>query len=106
MKRVKPASLTFEVDGRGAGATLARRGLHGLGGVEACARHPGDGAPLGDDGRLAEGDDGVLIFQPPVVVERVEPSLAHAAAAATSAAAPSVRIHILSGEKDGDIWEI
>lgn len=106
MKRVKPASLTFEVDGRGVGAALARRGLHGLGGVEARARHPGDGAPLGDDGRLAEGDDGVLVFQPPVVVERVEPSLAHAAAAATSAAAPSVSIHILSGKKEGDIWEI
>lgn len=94
--RVKYATLTFEVDRHGAGAALACCGLHRLGGVKASACRPGDGAPLGDYGRLAEGDDGVLVFQPPVVVQRVEPSLAHTAATSTATAtAPSVSVHIL-----------
>lgn len=98
--KIKYAALTFEVDGCGAGAALACRGLHRLSGVEARACCPGDGAPLGDYGRLAEGDDGVLVFQPPVVVQRVEPSLAHTAARSTATAiAPSVSVHILGGMK-------
>lgn len=56
------------------------------------ARRPGYGAPLGDDGRLAEGDDGVLVLQAPVVVERVQPSLPNTATASSA----SVTVQLLS----------
>lgn len=59
------------------------------------ARRPGYGAPLGDDGRLAEGDDGVFVLQAPVVVERVQPSLPNAATA-SSASSASVTVQLLS----------
>lgn len=96
--KVKYVALTFEVDGRGAGAALACRGLHRLGGVKGRACRPGDCAPLGDYGSLAEGDDGILVFQPPVVVQRVEPSLTHTATTSTATTtAASVSIYILRG---------
>lgn len=56
------------------------------------ARRPGYGAPLGDDGRLAEGNDGVLVLQAPVVVQRVQPSLPDTATASSA----SVTVQLLS----------
>lgn len=81
------AAPTFKVDGCGVGAALAGRGLDRVGGVVARARCPGYGTPLGDNGRLTEGNDGVLVFQAPVVIQRMQPSLPDAAAAAADAAA-------------------
>lgn len=88
-------TLTFEVDGRGAGAALARRGLHRVGGVVARASRPGYGPPLGDDGRLTEGNDRVLVFQAPVVIQRMQPSLPDGTPANASAAAASVTVQLL-----------
>ena len=68
------AGGTLEGDGGGAGPALAGRSLDGLGGVVACAGRPGYGPPLGDNGRLAKGDDGVLVFQASVVIQRGQPS--------------------------------
>lgn len=82
------AGRTFKGDGGGAGSALAGRSLDGVGGVVPCAGRPGYGPPLGDNGRLAEGDDGVLVFQASVVIQRGQPSFpAHAHAALTSALA-------------------
>lgn len=75
--------LTFKVDGRGVGAALAGCGLDRVGGVVACARRPGYGTPLGDNGPLTEGNDRVLIFQAPVVIQRMQPSLPDTTAANT-----------------------
>lgn len=61
--------VIFEVDGSGAGAALAGRGLDRVGGVVACARRSRDGPPLGDNGPLAKGNDGVLILQTPIVIQ-------------------------------------
>lgn len=74
------AGGTFEGDGGGAGSALADRGLDGVGGVVAGAGRSGNGPPLGDNGRLAEGDDGVLVLQAAVVIQRGQPSLPVAAA--------------------------
>lgn len=87
-------ALTFKIDGRGAGAALAGRGLDGVGGVVARARCPGYGAPLGDNGRLTEGNDGVLVFQASVVIQRMQPSLPDAAAADGGASA-SITVQVL-----------
>lgn len=86
--------LTFKVDGRGVGAALAGCGLDGVGGVVACARRPGYGTPLGDNGPLTEGNDRVLIFQAPVVIQRMQPSLPDTTAANTPTSA-SITVQLL-----------
>lgn len=62
-------ALTLKVDGRGAGSSLAGRGLDRVSGVVACARQPGYGPPLGDNWCLAKGDDRVLVFQTAVMIQ-------------------------------------
>lgn len=93
------AAPTFKVDECGVGAALAGRGLDRVGGVVARARCPGYGTPLGDNGRLTEGNDGVLVFQAPVVIQRMQPSLPDAAAAnaaaTTAAASACVTVQLL-----------
>lgn len=89
-------TLTLKVDGRGAGAALAGCGLDRVGGVVARARCPGYGPPLGDNGRLTEGNDGVLVFQAAVVIQRMQPSFPDSTAA-TAAAAPIAVQLLLEG---------
>lgn len=57
-----------------------------------CAGRPGYGPPLGDNGRLAEGDDGVLVFQASVVIQRGQPPFP---------ATAGVTVQLLSEETQG-----
>ena len=83
-----PASTlyyTSEVDRCSAGTALAGRGLDRVGGVVAGASGSGYGPPFGDDGALAEGNDGVLVFQAGTVgLQGVQPALPYTATASTT----------------------
>ncbi len=85
--------LTFKVDGCGAGAALAGCGLDRVGGVIARARCPGYGTPFGDNGPLTKGNDRVLVFQAPVVIQ-VQPPLPDTTTT-NAAASTSVTVQLL-----------
>lgn len=92
--------ITFKVDGCGAGAALAGRGLDRVGGVVARARCPGYGTPLGDNGPLTEGNDRVLVFQAPGVIQQMQPSLPDTTTTTTATSA-SITVQLLH-EKNMD----
>lgn len=79
--------LTSEVNGCGVGTALRGGGLDRVSGVVASTGGARDGAPLGDDGSFPKGNDGVLLLQPPVWLQHVQPAFA------------STTVHILQDDR-------
>lgn len=76
---------TFKVDRCGAaGTALAGGGLNGVSGVVSCAGRSRNCPPLGNNRALAEGNNGILVFQAAAVIQGRQPSLPNPVNATTS----------------------